>query len=92
MNPILSFGPVVWRNILNYIEYSAKAIKKVDSRIQVGGPVICEVNTKYWLRSFIEHCIKNELPLDFISRQLPFTKPKNKLREECCYESHCIFR
>jgi hypothetical protein len=28
MNPILSFGPVVWRNILNYIEYSAKAIKK----------------------------------------------------------------
>lgn len=46
MNPILSFGPVVWRNILNYIEYSAKAIKKVDSRIQAGGPVICGVNTE----------------------------------------------
>lgn len=49
-------------------DYSAGAIKKVDPRIQVGGPGICGVETEKWLRSFFEHCIQNDSPLDFITR------------------------
>ncbi|NLV35850.1 MAG: xylan 1,4-beta-xylosidase [Clostridiaceae bacterium] len=49
-------------------DYSAKAVKKVDPRIQVGGPAICGIETEKWLRSFFEHCINNNLPLDFITR------------------------
>ncbi len=49
-------------------EYSANAVKSVDPRIQVGGPAICGVDTENWLRSFFEYCIKNNLPLDFITR------------------------
>lgn len=49
-------------------DYSAAAVKAVDPRIQVGGPAICGVETEKWLRSFFEHCIKNNSPLDFVSR------------------------
>lgn len=49
-------------------EYSAKAVKRVDERIKVGGPAICGIETEKWLRSFFEHCLDNDLPLDFITR------------------------
>lgn len=49
-------------------DYSAEAVKKVDTRIQVGGPAICGVETEKWLRSFFKHCIENDSPLDFITR------------------------
>jgi len=49
-------------------DYSARAVKEVDPDIQVGGPAICGVETEKWLRGFIEHCIENNSPLDFISR------------------------
>lgn len=49
-------------------EYSARAVKQVDERISVGGPAICGVQTEKWLRGFFEHCIENDLPLDFVSR------------------------
>ena len=54
-------GREQWKRVLNWYEYSAKAVKKVDPRIKVGGPAICGIETEKWLRSFFEHCINNNL-------------------------------
>lgn len=66
--PNIGFWAGTMEEYFKLYEYSAKAVKNVDPRIQVGGPAICGVNTEYWLRSFFEYCIKNNLPLDFITR------------------------
>lgn len=66
--PNIPFWAGTMEEYFKLYDYSAKAVKKVDHRIQVGGPAICGVETELWLRSFFEHCIENESPLDFISR------------------------
>jgi len=45
-------------------DYSARAIKQVDSLLKVGGPAS---SGNAWIPDFIEYCRKNELPVDFIS-------------------------
>lgn len=49
-------------------EISSKAVKKCDSRIRVGGPAICGVDDERWLTCFLEHCSKNNIPLDIVTR------------------------
>lgn len=66
--PNIGFWAGTMEEYFKLYDYSAKAIKKADPRIQVGGPAICGVETEKWLRSFFEHCIKNNSPLDFITR------------------------
>lgn len=66
--PNIGFWAGSMEEYFKLYEYSAKAVKEVDERIQVGGPAICGVETEKWLTSFFEHCIKNNLPLDFITR------------------------
>ncbi len=66
--PNIGFWAGTMEEYFKLYDYSAKAVKKVDPRIQVGGPAICGVETEKWLRSFFEHCINNDLPLDFITR------------------------
>lgn len=66
--PNIPFWAGTMEEYFKLYDYSVKAVKEVDSRFQVGGPVICGVQTEKWLRSFIEHCIANNSPLDFISR------------------------
>ncbi len=44
------------------------AVKEVDSRFRVGGPAICGVDDENWIRSFMEFCHKEKLPLDFVTR------------------------
>lgn len=66
--PNISFWAGTMEEYFKLYDYSARAVKKVDERIQVGGPAICGVETEKWLRSFIEHCIENDSPLDFVSR------------------------
>lgn len=66
--PNIAFWAGTMEEYFKLYEYSAKAVKKVDPRIKVGGPAICGVETEKWLRSFFEHCINNNLPLDFITR------------------------
>lgn len=50
-------------------EYSAKAVKDVDSRLIVGGPAIAGGNPSSWswIKAFIEYCRSNNVPFDFIS-------------------------
>ena len=49
-------------------EVSARAVKEVDPAFRVGGPAICGVDDERWLREFLAHCVKEKLPLDFVTR------------------------
>jgi len=66
--PNIPFWAGTMEEYFKLYDVSARAVKQVDARIQVGGPAICGVETEKWLRSFFEHCIANDSPLDFISR------------------------
>ncbi|HEV2731844.1 MAG TPA: glycosyl hydrolase family 39, partial [Terriglobales bacterium] len=45
-------------------DHTATAIKKVNSRLRVGGPASAQAA---WVDAFIEHCARNNVPLDFVS-------------------------
>jgi xylan 1,4-beta-xylosidase len=66
--PNIPFWAGTMEEYFKLYEYSARAVKAVDSRIQVGGPAICGVDTERWLRGFFEYCTKNNSPIDFITR------------------------
>lgn len=66
--PNIGFWAGTMEEYFKLYDYSANAVKKADPRIQVGGPVICGIDTEKWLRAFFEHCIRNHSPLDFVSR------------------------
>jgi len=66
--PNIGFWAGSMEEYFKLYDYSARAVKKVDPHLKVGGPAICGVETEKWLRSFFEHCIKNNSPLDFITR------------------------
>lgn len=44
------------------------AVKAVDGRFQVGGPAICGVDDRRWMRCFLEFCRKEGLRPDHITR------------------------
>jgi xylan 1,4-beta-xylosidase len=66
--PNIPFWAGTMEEYFKLYEYSAAAVKSVDARIQIGGPAICGVDTERWLRGFFEYCVKNNTPLDFITR------------------------
>jgi len=43
---------------------AANALKKVSPRLRVGGPATAQAA---WTGRFINHCVENELPIDFVS-------------------------
>jgi xylan 1,4-beta-xylosidase len=45
-------------------DHTAVAIKKVSSRLRVGGPATAQAA---WVGDFLEHCSKNNIPADFVS-------------------------
>jgi xylan 1,4-beta-xylosidase len=45
-------------------DHTANAIKKVNNRLRVGGPATAQAA---WVDAFIEHCARNNVPLDFVS-------------------------
>ncbi len=45
-------------------QYSARAIKSVDSQLRVGGPAT-SVNS--WIPDILEFCRQNDVPIDFVS-------------------------
>jgi xylan 1,4-beta-xylosidase len=45
-------------------DHTAKALKKVDSRLRIGGPATAQAA---WIDAFIRHCVQNGIPLDFVS-------------------------
>jgi xylan 1,4-beta-xylosidase len=47
--------------------YAARALKKIDPQLRVGGPASSKAN---WIADIIEHCTANGVPLDFVSTHL----------------------
>ena len=66
--PNIPFWAGTMEEYFKLYDYSARAVKSVDERIQIGGPAICGIDTERWLRGFFEFCINNNSPLDFITR------------------------
>ncbi|MBO7485861.1 MAG: hypothetical protein J6T84_07330 [Spirochaetaceae bacterium] len=49
-------------------ECTAKAVKSVSKKFQVGGPAICGGADEKWMKGFLDFCSQKKPPLDFISR------------------------
>lgn len=49
---------------LKLYRYTARAIKTVDRRLQVGGPATAQ---NAWVKEFLEYCRKHRLAADFVS-------------------------
>ncbi|WP_348267781.1 glycosyl hydrolase family 39 [Edaphobacter paludis] len=45
-------------------DHTARAIKKVNSRLRVGGPSTAQAA---WVAAFLDHCKQNNIPVDFVS-------------------------
>jgi xylan 1,4-beta-xylosidase len=45
-------------------DHTARAIKKVNTRLRVGGPSTAQAA---WVADFLAHCKKNNIPVDFVS-------------------------
>ncbi len=45
-------------------EAAARAVKRVDPRLRVGGPATAQAA---WVDRFIAHCVRKRLPVDFVS-------------------------
>jgi len=48
-------------------ESSARAIKRIDEKLRVGGPASSKAN---WVKEIISYTSKNKIPLDFVSTHL----------------------
>lgn len=54
---------------LHLYEITARRIKSIDARFQVGGPAICGGDgSLQWVRDFLTFCEENDVPVDFVSR------------------------
>ncbi len=45
-------------------DHTARAVKKVNSRLLIGGPSTAQAA---WVASFLEHCKQQKVPVDFVS-------------------------
>jgi xylan 1,4-beta-xylosidase len=45
-------------------DHAARAIKRADQRLRVGGPATAQAA---WVDRFIQHCVSASVPLDFVS-------------------------
>lgn len=52
---------------------TALAVKSVDRRIRVGGPATATVS---WIPDFIDYCVRNNAPVDFVSTHIYATDPQ----------------
>ncbi|HEY3835128.1 MAG TPA: glycosyl hydrolase family 39, partial [Bryobacteraceae bacterium] len=48
-------------------DVTAKAIKKVDPQLRVGGPATAQT---VWVDHFIQHCTEGHIPFDFVSTHI----------------------
>ena len=53
-------------------DHTARAIKKVNVRLRVGGPATAQAA---WVDAFIEHCAENTVPVDFVSTHVYANDP-----------------
>ena len=67
--PDSDFLDVVEKQATYYVLYdhTVNAIKKVDTRLRVGGP---GTSNSEWISSFLDHCLEHHLPIDFVSSHM----------------------
>ena len=85
--PNIGFWAGTMQEYFHLYEVSARAVKRVDPRIPVGGPAICGVDTEHWLRSFFSFVTENDLPIDMVTRHC-YTA--NQPRREGFYVHHSL--
>jgi xylan 1,4-beta-xylosidase len=59
-----AFGSGKQEDYFKLYRYTAEAIKSVDKALKVGGPATA---ANAWIDDFIAFCVKDQLPVDFIS-------------------------
>ena len=74
-------------------EYTARAIKKVNPILKVGGPATAD---NEWVTEFLDHCEKSNAPVDFIStHHYPtdsFGKPGDDTEEQLAASERSALR
>ncbi|SCL89522.1 GH39 family glycosyl hydrolase [Sporanaerobacter sp. PP17-6a] len=52
-----------------FYEETARAVKSVSENLRIGGPSITymDLTDKLWMDDFLTYCVRNDVPLDFIS-------------------------
>ncbi|MCP2163393.1 GH39 family glycosyl hydrolase [Goodfellowiella coeruleoviolacea] len=93
---VVSWPVEVWNepNLVNFwqgadqAEYfrlyreTARTVKEVDPRFQVGGPAICG-GTDHWLTDFLVMCREQGVPVDFLSRHAYSSGPAQPVPFGC---------
>jgi xylan 1,4-beta-xylosidase len=59
-----SFWTGTQRDYFRLFRYTAEAVKRVDSSLQVGGPATARSE---WIEDFVHYCERNKVPADFVS-------------------------
>jgi len=62
-----SFWSGTMKDYFNIYDAAAKAVKKVCPSYKIGGPATAAAE---WIQEIIDHCAKNDIPLDFITTHL----------------------
>lgn len=68
--------PGFWENAdldayLKLYDVSAAAVKEVLPRMRIGGPAVCGGDKcMHYIRTFLEHCRDNHVPVDFVTRHI----------------------
>lgn len=57
-------GEPKWQTYTDLYGVTARALKTVNARLRVGGPATAQAA---WVGRFIDHCVKADVPLDFVS-------------------------
>lgn len=56
---------------LKLYDVSARAVKEALPKMRVGGPAVCGGDKCIpWIRTFLEHCRDNKIPMDFVTRHI----------------------
>jgi len=56
-------------------DLTARAVKAVDASFKVGGPAICGVDDKAWMKDFLDYVRAEASPLDFVTRHHYCSEP-----------------
>jgi xylan 1,4-beta-xylosidase len=57
-------------------DHAAAAVKRVNPRLRVGGPATAQAA---WVDAFIQHCVQNHVPVDFVSTHVYGNDPADKV-------------
>jgi xylan 1,4-beta-xylosidase len=74
--PNLDFWSGTQEQYFELYRHTAMALKSVDKRLRVGGPATAEAS---WAPEFIDYCVKQNAPLDFLSTHIYANDPQTKV-------------